>query len=251
MATIIGIPAGKMIRTSVNSDTDDMGLSRLTESYAFATSEFETFRARFKNLTPYNTIMTYVSPLPTTSYPYVTIDSVSIAEGQAGISTATIQYVGILKSTKAGSGDISWLPPAKQKIQPIFSTYNPVSVIVDFIYYNEIEPKDYNLLRVYGTGTILPPTINGTNLYRSIRQPFVEEYKPLGSDLYGTVATAEGFVATTNIPVSTVYNYYGMLCVAHFSERVGLFYKVTNTYQDSGYITGESGYSFGTLPIQY
>jgi hypothetical protein len=252
MATIIGIPAGKMIRTSVNSDTDDMGLSRLTESYAFATSEFETFRARFKNLTPYNTIMTYVSPLPTTSYPYVTIDSVSIAEGQAGISTATIQYVGILKSTKAGSGDLSWLPPAKQKIQPYNSASNPVSVIVDFIYYSDIEPKDYGLLKIYGTGTSLPPAINGTNLYRSIRQPFVYENRNrLFDGLVGT-ATAEGFVATTSTAITDVAVYYGMLCVSHFSERVGLFYKVTNTYQDSGFsFDGTANVFYGATPIQY
>ena len=120
-----------MIRKSVVSDTDDLGLTRLTESYAFATSEFQTFRTRLINLTPYNTVMSYVYPAPVTTYPYVVIDSVGISEEAGGISMATVQYLGILKATRASIGDTSWLPPAKQKVQPSAGIENLVSVVVD------------------------------------------------------------------------------------------------------------------------
>ena len=244
MTNIVGIPAGKMIRTSVISDTDDLGLTRLTETYAFATSEFQTFRTRLINLTPYNTVMNCVYPTPTTTYPYVVIENASVTEDVGGISMATVQYVGILKPTRAGSGDISWLPPAKQRLQPIKARYNNVSVIVDFVYYVDVEPKDLKLIDTYGTGTSLPVSINGTNLYRGIIAPFVEEQKEeivyRRSDSGGNTSPPIGI-----IPTKTVY--LGMLCVSHFSERVGLFYKVTNTYQDSGFEQG----SFGYVPYGY
>ena len=73
MISIIGIPSGKMIRNSVSSDIDVLGFTRLTESYSFATSEFQTFRTRIANLTPYNTIMGYVYPTPTTTYESTTM----------------------------------------------------------------------------------------------------------------------------------------------------------------------------------
>jgi hypothetical protein len=221
MPTIIGIPAGKMIRTSVISDTDDLGFTRLTETYAFATSEFQTFRTRLINLTPYNTVMNYVYPTPSTTYPYVVIDSVSISEEVGGISTATVQYLGILKPTKANSGDTSWLPPAKQKLLPSDSGINP-DVVVDFIYYSDSGSPELEILKKFSLGTQLPQTINGTNLYRSPVAPYGEGSRVgLPSRLFpGTFARTEF--------------YYGMLCSSHFSERVGLFYKITNTYEDSG-----------------
>ena len=240
MPTLIGIPTGKMIRTSVISDTDDLGLTRLTETYAFATSEFQTFRTRLINFTPYNTVMNCVYPTPSTTYPYVVVETASIREDAGGISMATIQYVGILKPTKASSGDISWLPPAKQKLQPLNSPYNPLSVIVDFIYYSDIEPKDLGLLKSYGIGSLLPSTINGTILYKSIKAPFTEENKPSGfrngNPAYERPIGASSTGSTPPRP-PTYYKsvYIGMACSAHFSERVGLFHKVTNTYQDSGF----------------
>lgn len=255
MSTILGIPSGKMIRTSVNSDTDDLGLSRLTESYAFASSELNTFHARFKNLTPYNTIMSFVHPLPTTTYPYVVIESVSITEDAGGISRATIQYVGILKTSTASRGDISWLPPAKQKLQPKFSAYNPLSVIVDFIYYSDVEPKELGLLKAHGTGTPLPPAINGTLLYRSIIAPFSTEElafnfnASLGFPVQGTLTSTPYIRAPQYIASKTVY--FGMACTAHFSERIGLFYKVTNTYEDSGFDQTPTGIiSFGAPQVR-
>lgn len=231
MPTLIGIPSGKMIRTSVNSDTDDLGFSRLTESYAFASSELNTFHARFKNLTPYNTIMSFVHPLPTTTYPYVVIESVSITEDAGGISRAIIQYVGILKTSTASRGDISWLPPPKERLEPrlvddIFP--NKVSVILDFIYFSDSPTPSLDLIQKYGERTLLPASINGTNLlYRSVG-PFRTELPQIFDPFAGFVRNP----STGGQP--DTFDYFGMLCASHFSQRLGLFYKVTNKYQDSG-----------------
>ena len=225
MPTIIGIPAGKMIQTSVISDTDDLGLTRLTETYAFATSEFQTFRQLFQNQTPYNNVMAYVYPTQTTSYPYVVVDSVNISQEAGGISLATVQYLGILRGTiRASESSSSWLPPAKQRIQPANTAENGVSVVVDFIFYSQSGSPDLDLIKNYGTGTVLPGSINRQNLYRSVKSPYTYEINPLdfGKSAAGTVETA----------ILSQYTYYGMLCVSHFSERVGLFFRVTNTYQD-------------------
>jgi len=226
MANIVGIPAGKMIRTSVISDTDDLGLTRLTETYAFATSEFQTFRTRLINFTPYNTIMSYVSPTPSTNYPYVLIESVNVAEEMGGISRATVQYHGILKSGTASIGDTSWLPPAKQRIQPFESSLNPLSIIVDFIYYSDSVSPELDLVKKYGKDTSLPLSINGTNLYRSITAPYKQESE--------FVAGFQAGLQPNSRPATSllIYSYLGMLCTSHFSERKGLFFRVTNTYQD-------------------
>jgi len=254
MPNIIGIPTGKMIRTSVISDTDDLGLTRLTETYAFATSEFQTFRTRLINFTPYNDVMAYVYPTPSTTYPYVVVETASITEDAGGISMATVQYVGILKPTKASSGDISWLPPAKQKLQPFTGLYNSVSVIVDFIYYSDVEPRDLRLLQTYGIGSLLPTTINGTTLYKSIVAPFTQE----DSYVENNRKRKEYYLSDTKIalPLGRQYSkvvYIGMACASHFSERIGLFYKVTNTYQDSGFqqvLGGGGGYfPYGSFAV--
>lgn len=252
MPTIIGIPAGKMIRTSVISDTDDLGLTRLTETYAFATSEFQTFRTRLINFTPYNDVMAYVYPAPSTTYPYVVVETASITEDAGGISMATVQYVGILKPTKASSGDISWLPPAKQRLQPFTSRFNSVSVIVDFIYYSDVEPKDLRLVQAYGIGSLLPTTINGTTLYKSTTPPFVREDEPSFLNRFEKQIFYRSD-AKIALPSSSSYSkqvYIGMACTAHFSERIGLFYKVTNTYQDSGFqqVSGNSQFPGGYFP---
>jgi len=248
MPNIVGIPAGKMIRTSVISDTDDLGLTRLTETYAFATSEFQTFRTRLINFTPYNTVMNCVYPTPSTTYPYVVVETASITEDAGGISRATVQYVGILKSTRASSGDISWLPPAKQRLQPFNGRVNKVSVIVDFIYYTDVEPREVEVIKAYGVATLLPPTINGTSLYRSIGVPFSTEDS--------SEDRSEGafyYRSDVKLPTTPTYSkevYIGMACVSHFSERVGLFHKVTNTYQDSGYsISAGSINSYGSFAV--
>jgi len=252
MPNIIGIPAGKMIRTSVISDTDDLGLTRLTETYAFATSEFQTFRTRLINFTPYNDVMAYVYPTPSTTYPYVVVETASITEDAGGISMATVQYVGILKPTKASSGDISWLPPAKQRLQPFggsnLGRYNNVSVIVDFIYYSDVEPRDLRLIQAYGIGSLLPTTINGTTLYKSTTPPFVVENNSNEGNRFEKQIYYRSDLKTAPPPSPTYFKqvYIGMACTAHFSERVGLFYKVTNTYQDSGYLTSSS--AFISLP---
>jgi hypothetical protein len=244
MPTIIGIPAGKMIRTSVISDTDDLGLSRLTETYAFATSEFETFRTRLINRTPYNTIMGYVYPTPTTTYPYVIVESVSILEDAGGISTATVQYFGILKATRASTGDTSWLPPAKQRIQPIATEENGVSVIVDFIYYSDSSSPELDMIRKYGTGTSLPVSVNGLNLYRSVKSPYYYEEKPNEFGITSSGAVVFGSQGSS-------YRYFGMLCVSHFSEQVGLFFRITNTYQDCARIVSSAGATIvGVSPRQ-
>lgn len=233
MATIIGIPAGKMIRKSVVSDTDVLGLTRLTESYAFATSDFQTFRTRLINLTPYNTVMNYVYPAPATTYPYVVIDSVSISEEVGGISTAIVQYLGILKATRASFGDTSWLPPAKQRLQPYYGIENPVSVLVDFIYYSDSEYPELDLYKRYGVGTSLPISINGFNLYRSIKEPYYIERDQVGQRTGSLSPGSLIFNDLTGTGARGSY-YYGMLCVSSFSERMGVFLRVTNTYQDCG-----------------
>ena len=243
MPNIIGIPAGKMIRTSVISDTDDLGFTRLTETYAFATSEFQTFRTRLINLTPYNTVMNYVYPTPSTSYPYVVIESASITENVGGLSTATVQYQGILKSTTANAGDTSWLPPAKQRIESSRATPpNFILVIVDFVYFSDSPATDLDILKKYGDGTLLPISINGTNLYRSPVAPYIKESEPAPLQI-----PAQG--ASLPAPESNSEQYYGMLCISHFAQKFGLFYRITNTYQDSG--RGRSSginYSWGTNP---
>jgi len=246
MPNIIGIPAGKMIRTSVNSDTDNLGLTRLTESYAFATSEFQTFRTRLINRTPYDTIMNYVYPAPATTYPYVIVESASISEEAGGISVANVQYLGILKATKASTGDTSWLPPAKQRIQPINTEQNGVSVIIDFIYYSESDSPELDIIKKYGTGTSLPVSINGLNLYRSIKSPY---YYELQLNEFGQISSSG--IGEFSEPESS-YRYFGMLCVSNFSEQVGLFFKITNTYQDCARIVPLSGGTtiVGVLPRQ-
>jgi hypothetical protein len=248
MPNIIGIPAGKMIRTSVISDTDDLGLSRLTETYAFATSEFQTFRTRLINRTPYNTVMNYVYPAPTTTYPYVVIDSVSISEEVGGISTASVQYVGILKPTRASTGDTSWLPPAKQRIQPNLNTENQVSVIIDFIYYSDSDSPELDMIKRYGIGTSLPVSVNGLNLYRSIKAPY---YYERNANVFAVDFSRPLSSATQPLsaPQQKSYTYYGMLCISQFSERIGLFIKVTNTYQDCALIVNEDTTSLiGVFP---
>ena len=243
MPTIIGIPAGKMIRTSVISDTDDLGFTRLTESYAFATSEFQTFRTRLINLTPYNTVMNYVYPTPSTSYPYVVIESASITEDIGGISKATVQYQGILKSTTANVGDISWLPPAKQRIESSRGTGpNFILVVVDFVYFSDSLTTDLDILKKYGDGTLLPISINGTNLYRSPVAPYIKESEPAPLQI-----AAQG--VSLAAPQSNFEQYYGMLCISHFAQKSGLFYRITNTYQDS--VRGRDAginYRWGTIP---
>ena len=240
MPNIIGIPAGKMIRTSVNSDTDVLGLTRLTEIYAFATSEFQTFRTRLINLTPYNTVMSYVYPAPVTTYPYVVIDSVGISEEAGGISTATVQYLGILRSTTAKAGDTSWLPPVKQKLLPGTTAINPV-VVIDFIYYSDSSSPELEMLKKFAIGTQLPQTINGENVYRSPVAPYNQWNR-------------QGFFSRFNPLLPALSEiYYGLLCSSHFSERVGLFYKITNTYTDSGILVINSNppevRGFGPRPI--
>jgi hypothetical protein len=250
MPNIVGIPAGKMIRTSVISDTDDLGLTRLTETYAFATSEFQTFRTRLINFTPYNTVMNCVYPTPSTTYPYVVVETASITEDAGGISRATVQYVGILKSTRASSGDLSWLPPAKQRLQPFNGRVNRVSVIVDFIYYTDVEPREVEVIKAYGVGGILPITINGTSLYRSIGVPFSTEDSNEDKQVREIYYRSDVKLPETARPTYSKEVYIGMACVSHFSERVGLFHKVTNTYQDSGYsISAGSINTYGSYAV--
>jgi hypothetical protein len=177
--------------------------------------------------------MGYVSPTPSTNYPYVLIESVSITEESGGISKATVQYQGILKSGTASIGDTSWLPPAKQRFQPFFDaavgiTVNPVSVIVDFIYYSDGVTPELDLIKRYGEKTTLPTSINGTNLYRSVKSPYVIQEQPFTratTGLQAQLGFGDVFLRT--------YSYLGMLCSSHFSERKGLFFYVTNTYTDS------------------
>jgi len=241
MPTIIGIPAGKMIRTSSSEAADNLGLVRLTESYAFATSEIATFRARLKNMSIHKDVMAFVYPTPTILYPLVTIESSDITEGFGGIATASVNYTGILVTASSANLyntplNTSWLPPAIQRLQPLASSPNPVQVIVDFIYYSPLPNPEQVLIQSFGSGAALPPTINGTSLYQSLASPYKEE-RDLNrtSDL---LILREGAVLPPNL--YTTFEYYGMRCVAHFSEKIGLFFKVTNTYQDSSkYSSGE------------
>jgi hypothetical protein len=201
--------------------------------------------------------MAYVYPTPSTTYPYVVVETANITEDAGGISMATVQYVGILKPTKASSGDISWLPPAKQRLQPFTGRFNSVSVIVDFIYYTDVEPKDLRLVQAYGIGSLLPTGINGTTLYKSIVAPFTEENMRNRINTYGK--RIEYYRSDAKIApslVGEIYSkqvYIGMGCVSHFSERIGLFYKVTNTYQDSGFqqVSGVGGgyFPYGSFAV--
>jgi hypothetical protein len=245
MPTIVGIPAGKMIRTSSSEAADNLGLVRLTESYAFATSEIATFRARLKNMSIHKDVMAFVYPTPTTLYTLVTIESSDISEGAGGIATASVNYTGILVT--ASSANIyntplntSWLPPAIQRLQPFNSSPNPVQVLVDFIYYSPLPNPEQVLIQSFGSGAALPPTINGTSLYQSLAQPYIEERGSQLSDRGNRGIPREG---STPQPSSySQFQYFGMRCVAHFSEKIGLFFKVTNTYQDcSAYSSGIGG----------
>jgi hypothetical protein len=195
--------------------------------------------------------MDCVYPTPSTTYPYVVVETANITEDVGGISMATVQYVGILKPTKASSGDISWLPPAKQRLQPFTGRFNSVSVIVDFIYYTDVEPKDLRLVQAYGIGSLLPTTINGTTLYKSTTPPFLQEDKPV--DEKQIFYRSDAKIAPPPTPTYSKRVYIGMACAAHFSERIGLFYKVTNTYQDSGFDQtsgGTNGYfPYGSFAV--
>jgi len=239
MTNIIGIPAGKMIRTSSSEAVDNLGLVRLTENYAFATSEIATFRARLKNLSIHKDVMAFVYPTPTILYPLVTIESSDITEGAGGITTASINYTGILVTASSANLyntplNTSWLPPAIQRLQPLASYPNPVQVIVDFIYYSPLPNPEQILIQSFGSGAALPPTINGTSLYQSLAAPYKEEQDRNRGDDY---IYREGSVRPPNS--YTRFEYYGMRCVAHFSEKIGLFFKVTNTYQDCSLYSGD------------
>ena len=246
MPTIIGIPAGKMIQVSSATSTDQVGFSRLTESYAFASSEIDTFRTRIKNISTYDSIMQFVHPLPSTKYPYLTVDSSEFTEDYGGISRATIQYVGILKTTVAPSGDLSWLPPAIQRIQPApNSSPNFIKVLVDFIHYSDQGIPELSVISKYGIGTSLPTTINGTNLYRAIAPPVTisEVQRRLDADLAvkRAVIYAKGFSPIV-IGRLTESVYIGMACTSHFSERIGkYFFRITNTYEDADVIVRQDG----------
>ena len=246
MPTIIGIPAGKMIRISSITSTDQLGLSRLTENYALASSEIDTFRTRIKNISTYDSIMQFVHPLPSTKYPYLTVDSSEFTEEYGGIFQATIQYVGILKTTVAASGDLSWLPPAIQRIQPAPSSPpNYIKVLVDFIHYSDQGIPELSVINKYGVGTSLPTTINGTNLYRAIAPPFTigDVQRRLDADLASkrAVIYAKGFKPKP-IERLTENVYIGMACTSHFSERIGkYFFKITNTYEDAEVVVRQDG----------
>jgi hypothetical protein len=246
MPTLIGIPAGKMIRISSITSTDQLGLSRLTENYALASSEIDTFRTRIKNISTYDSIMQFVHPLPSTKYPYLTVDSSEFTEEYGGIFQATIQYVGILKTTVAASGDLSWLPPAIQRIQPApSSSPNYIKVLVDFIHYSDQGIPELSVINKYGAGTSLPTTINGTNLYRAIALPFTigDAQRRLDADLASkrAVIYAQGFKPKP-IGRLTENVYIGMACTSHFSERIGkYFFKITNTYEDAEVVVRQGG----------
>jgi len=246
MPTLIGIPAGKMIRISSITSTDQLGLSRLTENYALASSEIDTFRTRIKNISTYDSIMQFVHPLPSTKYPYLTVDSSEFTEEYGGIFQATIQYVGILKTTVAASGDLSWLPPAIQRIQPApSSSPNYIKVLVDFIHHSDQGIPELSTISKYGIGTSLPTTINGTNLYRAIAPPFtIDDVKRrLDADLDArrAVIYATGFKPKP-IGRLTENVYIGMACTSHFSERIGkYFFKITNTYEDAEVVVRQDG----------
>jgi hypothetical protein len=238
-----------MIQTSVISDTDDLGLTRLTETYAFQTSEFQTFRQLFKNLTPHSDVMNYVYPTPSVKYSYVVVDSVSISQEAGGISLATVQYVGILRTAIGINEPLNWLPPAKQRLQPIDTKENGVSVVVDFIYYAQYGNPDLELIKNYGTGTSLPSSMNGLTLYRSVKAPYTWEVNPPAENQERYISR-EG--SNNESSLNSSYTYYGMLCVSQFSERVGLFLRVTNIYQDCSLSITPSGLVItGILPKNF
>jgi len=239
MPTILGIPAGKMIRTSSIEAADNLGLVRLSENYAFATSEIATFRARLKNMSIHKDVMAFVYPTPTILYPLVTIESSDITEGLGGIATASVNYTGILVTASSANLyntplNTSWLPPAIQRLQPFASSPNPVQVIVDFIYYSPLPNPEQTLIQSFGSGAPLPRTINGASLYQSLASPYIEEQ---GASRRVEILR-QGAISAPAAYRS--FQYFGMLCVSHFSEKIGLFFKVTNTYQDC------SAYSVGT-----
>jgi hypothetical protein len=193
--------------------------------------------------------MGYVYPAPSTRYPYVLVESVLITEDVGGISNVTIQYHGILKPTLANSGDTSWLPPVKQRLRPAENPgnavdgykINPITLTIDFIFYSSEPVPELDLLKKYGEGTILPTSINGTNLYRSLKAPYTirsdrivknpndrpESFRVAGSNLRRPPE-----VLIDLNPITVSYNYCGMLCKSHFSDKKGLFFSVTNTYED-------------------
>ena len=263
MPTIIGIPAGKMIRTSSSEAADNLGLVRLTENYAFATSEIATFRARLKNMATHKNVMAFVYPTPTILYPLVTIESSDITEGSGGIATASVNYTGILVTASSANLyntplNTSWLPPALQRLQPYASAPNPVQVIVDFIFYSPLPNPEQVLIQSFGSGAGLPTSINGTSLYASLASPY-KSNSGTGSET--TRQTIDRSISlqkgsgnlqekSANPPVRSSYRYYGMRCVSHFSEKVGLFFKVTNTYQDCSSFssTGSGSYVQGVIP---
>jgi len=239
-----------MICTSSSASSDNLGLVRLTEDYAFATSEIATFRTRLKNLTTHKDVMAFVYPSPTTLFPLVTIESSDITEEAGGISTASINYTGILVTASSANLyntplNTSWLPPAIQRLQPFASGFNPVQVIVDFIYYSPLPNPDQSVIKDFGFGAPLPSSINGTPLYQSLVQPFLRE------NVYEARYQREG---TPRQPSGNfTEEYYGMRCVSHFSEKIGLFFKVTNTYQDSYlYNSAQTGaVLYGVYPQQF
>ena len=241
MPTIVGIPTGKMNRTSSGEAADNLGLVRLTENYAFATSEIATFRARLKNMSIHKDVMAFVYPTPTTLYTLVTIESSDISEGAGGIATASVNYTGILVTASSANLyntplNTSWLPPAIQRLQPFASAPNPVQVIVDFIYYSPLPNPEQVLIQSFGSGAALPPTINGTSLYQSLSQPYMQDSR---SRLPFSNIPRQG--ATQEPSIYSRFEYYGMRCVAHFSEKIGLFFKVTNTYQDCSLYVDSGG----------
>ena len=233
-----------MIRTSSSESADNLGLVRLTENYAFATSEIATFRTRFKNLTKHEDVMPLVYPASTVSYPLLTIESSDITEDSGGITTASVYYTGIIAT---GVPPTLRLPPAVQRLQPLASSPNPVQVIVDFIYYGDSLAPEQKLLSLFGSGSALPASINGTSLYNSTRSPYVEESGTREDTITvtqtGTITTRANF---------RIFKYFGMRCVSHFSEKIGLFFKVTNTYQDCSYLETTTGISVqGVIPAQF
>lgn len=251
MPTIIGIPAGKMIRTSSSEAADNLGLVRLTENYAFATSEIATFRARLKNMSIHKDVMAFVYPTPTILYPLVTIESSDITEDLGGIATASVNYTGILVTASSANLyntplNTSWLPPAIQRLQPFASYQNPVQVIVDFIYYSPLPNPEQVLIQSFGSGAALPLSINGTSLYQSLAAPYIEQSPPTRRG----VILREGAISAPKSYAK--FEYYGMRCVAHFSEKIGLFFKVTNTYQDCSLYSGGGVFQVrGLIPKQF
>ena len=237
MPTIIGIPAGKMIRTSSSEAADNLGLVRLTENYAFATTEIATFRSRLKNMAIHKNVMAFVYPTPTTFYPLVTIESSDITEGDGGITTASVNYTGILVTASSANlyntpFNTSWLPAAIQRLQPLVSNPNPVQVIVEFIFYSPLPNPEQVLINSFGSGAALPSSINGTSLYQSVQPPSIGQNGNIKQD---GALDPTGYLNTQYAR----FEYYGMRCVSHFSEKIGLFFRVTNTYQDCSLFIGK------------